>query len=209
MKLIVFGSTGTIGRQLVAQALDQGHEVTAFARDPEAAARQHPGRSPRIVQGDVLDPASVERAVAGHDAVLCALGAGRKGRVRAAGTRNILRAMEATGVRRLVCQTTLGVGESRANLNFFWKTVMFGWFLKDAYADHVAQEDLIRESDTDWTIVRPAAFTDGPATGEYKHGFPASEKDLTLKISRADVAAFMLEQLTDETYIRRSPGLSY
>lgn len=86
---------------------------------------------------------------------------------------------------------------------------MFGWFLKEAFADHVDQERYVRESDLDWVIVRPAAFTDGPVTGEYKHGFASTDKELTLKISRADVAHFILEQLEDDTYLRRTPGLSY
>jgi putative NADH-flavin reductase len=73
----------------------------------------------------------------------------------------------------------------------------------------VEQERYIKESDLDWVIVRPAAYTDGPATGEYKHGFAATEKGLKLKISRADVAGFVLEQLEDDTYLRQTPGLSY
>ena len=64
-------------------------------------------------------------------------------------------------------------------------------------------------SDLDWTIVRPAAFTDGELTGAYRHGFPPTKRDLSLKISRADVAGFMLDQLTDDTYLRKTPGLSY
>ena len=86
---------------------------------------------------------------------------------------------------------------------------MFGLLLRPAFADHQAQELLVRESGLDWVIVRPAAFTNGPATDAYKHGFPATEKNLTFKISRADVAGFMLRQLTDDTYLHRTPGLSY
>lgn len=209
MKLIVFGATGSVGRHVVAQALSQGHEVTAFARTPEAFEIDGAGPTPTLAKGDALDPEAVEGGVAGHDAVICALGAGRSGGVRSIGTRNIIRAMENTGVKRLVCQSTLGVGDSEGNLNFFWKHVMFGWFLKEAFADHVEQEAYVRESDLDWVIVRPAAFTDGPVTGEYKHGFASTDEGLTLKISRADVAHFILGQLEDDTYLRRTPGLSY
>ena len=112
------------------------------------------------------------------------------------------------GVRRLVCQTTLGAGDSRANLNFFWKRIIFGLLLRNVYADHEAQEAVIKRSDLDWIIVRPGAFTDGPATGAYKHGFPPTEKNIKLKISRADVAGFMLQQLTDDAYLRQTPSLS-
>jgi putative NADH-flavin reductase len=190
MKLLIIGSTGSIGRHLVTQALEQGHTVTAFVRDPARLEIKHSNLT--TVQGDALDPVSVERAVEGHDAVLCALGAGAKGTIRTEGTRNIVRAMEKTGVRRLICQSTLGIGDSRANLNFFWKHIMFGCLLRRAYADHVGQEDCVKRSRLDWTIVRPAAFMDGDRTGEYRHGFSGTAKALKLKISRADVADFLL-----------------
>lgn len=207
MKLIVFGATGTIGRQVVAQALAQQHQVTAFARHPEALALEH-GNLTRLA-GDVLDPATVMAAVEGHDAALIALGAGRKGTVRAVGTRHVIEAMERHGVRRLVCESTLGAGDSRALLTFFWKRIMFGLLLRAVYADHEAQEAVVRKSALDWIIIRPGAFTDGPATDRYRHGFPPTTRDLKLKISRADVAGFMLRQLTDDRYLRQAPGLSY
>ena len=207
MKLIIFGSTGSIGRQLVEQALEQGHMVAAFARDPVRVDIKHANLE--VIQGDVLDPASVEKAVQGRDAVLCSLGAGLKGVVRSEGTRNIIHAMEKAGVRRFICQSTLGVGDSRNNLNFFWKHIMFGLLLRSAYADHVSQENHVKQSHLDWTIVRPSAFTDGERTGQYRDGFPGTDKTTKLKISRADVADFMLKQLTDDTYLHMTPGLSY
>ena len=207
MRLIIFGATGTIGRRLVDQALSQNHRVTAFARQLFALNLVH--RNLTRQTGDVLDRGAVANAVQGHDAALIALGSGRKGTVRSLGTQHVIDGMERHGVRRLVCQTSLGVGDSRANLNFFWKRIMFGLLLRDVYADHEAQEAVIKRSDLDWTIVRPGAFTDGPATGAYKHGFPATEKNIKLKISRADVAGFMLRQLTDDTYLRATPSLSF
>ena len=207
MKLIIFGATGTLGSHLVEQALTQGHLVTAFARNPSALKKHH--RNLTYRPGDVLDTHAVTDAIEGHDAVLIALGAGRQGKIRSAGTLHIVSAMAHHGVRRVVCLSTLGVGDSRAVLNFFWKRIMFGLLLKQAYADHEAQEAIINQSEFDWTIVRPGAFTNGPATGTYKHGFASTEKNLKLKISRADVANFMLQQLTDDSYLRRSPGLSY
>jgi len=207
MKLLIFGSTGSIGRQLVAQALEQGHWVTAFARTPTKLEIKHTNLT--TVQGDALDSVAVEKVMEGQDAVLCSLGAGAKGTIRSEGTRHIVRAMEKTGVRRLICQSTLGVGDSRDNLNFLWKHIMFGLLLRRAYADHVSQEDCVRQSRLDWTIVRPAAFTDGNRTGEYRHGFSGMDKTLKLKISRADVADFMLTQLTNQRYLLKTPGLSY
>jgi putative NADH-flavin reductase len=207
MKVLVFGATGSVGLHVVEQGLERGHDVTAFVRDSSGLDVAH-GRL-TVFRGDVLDGASVEGAVRGQEAVVCSIGAGRKGRVRSEGTRNIVRAMEGAGVRRLVCQTTLGAGESRGNLDFFWRHVMFGLLLRGAFADHEQQEAHVRGSNLDWTIVRPAAFTDGGRTGEYRHGFPPTKKGLRLKISRADVAGFMLDQLTDGTYLHRTPGLSY
>ena len=207
MKLIIFGATGSVGRHLVEQAWAQGHQVTAFVRDPSALDAPHQDLALQV--GDVFDREAVADAVRGQDAVLIALGAGRKGTVRSVGTGHIIAAMKRHGVRRLICQSTLGAGDSRPLLTFFWKRIMFGLLLREAYADHEAQEALVRNSGLDWTIVRPGAFTDGPVTGAYKHGFPPTETDLELKISRADVASFMLRQLTGTAYLHRAPGLSY
>ena len=113
--------------------------------------------------------------------MLIALGSGRKGTVRSVGTKHVVDAMERRGIRRLVCQTTLGAGDSRALLNFFWKYIMFGLLLREVYADHETQEAFIRQSALDWIIVRPGAFTDGPATGTYQHGFPPTAKKIQIQ----------------------------
>lgn len=207
MNIIIFGATGSIGRELVTQALDAGHQVTAFARKPSRLKIRH--RALTLSTGNVLNPRHVAAALDGHDAVLIALGAGRKGHVRSAGTANIIDAMKTHGLRRLICETTLGAGDSRALLNFFWKRIMFGLLLRPAYADHLAQEKSVESSELDWTIVRPAAFTNGPRTQTYKHGFPNTQKNLKLKISRSDVADFMLKQLSSQVYLQKTPGLSY
>jgi len=209
MKLLIFGSTGSIGRHLVEQALEQGHTVTAFARNPAKLDIQHPNL--KVVQGDVLDLASVEQAVQGQDAVLCVLGSGgkRTGTIRSEGTRQIIYAMQKVGIRRLICQTTLGAGDSWGNLNFFWKYIMFGTFLREVFADHERQENEVKQSHLDWTIVRPGAFVDGKRTGNYRHGFPGNDKTVKLKISRADVADFLLKQLADDSYLYKTPSVSY
>ncbi len=207
MNVIVFGASGTLGRHVVEQALAQGHTVTAFSRQSRKPETQNPNLS--LVTGDVLDLRSVQAAMAGQDAVIVALGAGRKGGVRSTGTENVIAAMKHHGISRLICLSTLGAGDSRSLLTFFWKRIMFGLLLREAYADHQAQEKIVRDSGLDWTLVRPAAFTDGPATGSYRHGFQNTQKGLTLKISRADVADFMLRQLSGTAYLRRAPGLSH
>lgn len=207
MKVIVFGASGTLGRHVVDQALVQGHAVTAFSRQPRKAEPKNPNLS--LVAGDVLDLRSVQAVMAGQDAVIVALGAGRKGGIRSTGTETVIAAMKHHGISRLICLSTLGAGDSRSMLTFFWKRIMFGLLLRQAYKDHQVQEEIVRDSGLDWTLVRPAAFVDGPVTGSYRHGFPNTEKGLALKISRADVADFMLRQLTGTAYLHHAPGLSY
>lgn len=205
MHITVFGATGSIGRLLVTHALEAGHDVTAFTRDASRVTVSHDRLE--VVEGDVTDPAGCLPAVKGADAVVVALGAGRKGEVRTAGTRAVVEAMTQSGGGRLVCQSTLGVGSSRANLDLLWKYVMFGLLLRPAYADHVGQERVVEESDLAWTIVRPSAFVD-ESPGPVRHGFDGSESGLLLKIGRADLAAFLLAQVEDETYLCRSVSVS-
>jgi uncharacterized protein YbjT (DUF2867 family) len=161
----------------------------------------------QVVEGDVADPAACLPAVKDADAVVVALGAGRKGEVREAGTRAVVVAMEQSGGGRLVCQSTLGVGSSRPNLDLFWKYVMFGAVLRPAYADHVRQERVVEASDLEWTIVRPSAFAD-QSPGPIRHGFDGTERGLRLKVGRADLAAFLLAQVEDPTYLRRAVSVS-
>jgi putative NADH-flavin reductase len=209
MKLIIFGSTGGTGRELLKQALEQGHDAVAYARNP-ARIDDIKHANLQVVRGDVLDPAAVESAVAGQEVVLSTIGAGAgRTTLREDGTRNIVEAMERTGVKRLISQSSLGVGDSRANLSFFTKYVIVAVFLRHAFADHERQEAIVKQSSLDWTIVRPPHLTDGPHTGAYRHGFPTTERRITGKISRADVADFMLKQLTDDTYLHQTPGVSY
>lgn len=207
MHLLIFGSTGPTGRHLIDQALAQGHAVTAFARTPAKLDLTHDHLT--IAQGDVTDPAAVARAMPGHDAVLCALGAPGldKSRIRTRGTRVIIDAMIAAGVRRLVCLSSFGVGDSRANLPLSLKYFVIPILLRHAFADHEEQEALVRESGLDWTLVRPPHLNDGPHTGEYRHGF-TTRRGLKLRISRADVADFMLRQLTDDTYLHKAAPVS-
>jgi putative NADH-flavin reductase len=209
MNLLIFGATGGTGRQLVTQALAQGHTVTAFVRQPAKLGLS--SANLQIVQGDVLDYAAVQRATPGHDAVLSALGApgNQKGTLRSTGTRHILQAMEGAGIRRFICLTTLGMGDSKAALPWLYTYLLVPLFLRRAFADSEIQEEYIRQSRAEWTIARPAALTDGPPTGHYQHGFPASAKGLRMKIARADVADFMLRQLHSSAYLRQAASLSY
>ena len=209
MKLVIFGATGTVGCQVVQQALEQGHTVKAFVRNLTKLNTQHSNLS--FAQGDVMDASAVEQAIQGQDAVICVLGSGNKlkSTIRSEGTQQIIRAMEKVGVRRLICQSTLGTGDSWSNLDFYWMYVMFGFILRQVFADHERQEALVRNSNLDWTIIRPSAFTDGPRTGRYRHSFPSTDRNITLQISRADVADFILKQLSDQSSLHQAPSLSY
>ena len=141
---------------------------------------------------------------------MSSLGAGAaRSTLRQEGTRSIVQAMEMKSVRRLISQSSMGVGDSRANLGFITKYIIVGIFLRHAFADHEQQEAIIKQSVLDWTIVRPPYLTEGPFTGVYRHGFTTTERGIQGKISRADVADFMLRQLTDDTYLNNTPGLSY
>jgi putative NADH-flavin reductase len=209
MKLISFGSSGGTGRELVEQALHQGHSVSAYARDPAKIKDiQHPGL--KVVSGDVLDKPAVESAVAGQEAIFSTIGAGpRRTTLREEGTRNVIEAMQGIGVKRLICLSSLGVGYSRAILPFFTKHVIVAVFRRHAIADHERQEAVIRQSSLDWTIVRPPHLKDSPRTEVYRHGFPTTDRRIIGCISRGDVADFMLKQLVDDSYLHQTPGVSY
>jgi putative NADH-flavin reductase len=209
MKLLVIGATGGTGRELVKQALQQGHSVTAFVRNPEKLALTH--HNLRIAKGDVTDYPAVEQAVAAKDAILCALGTKviRKNTIQSDGARNIVRAMEKNGVRRLVLESSLDVGDSKGQLGFLFAHVIRPTLLRNIFKDKELQEQIVRESPLDWIIVRPAMLTNDEQTGKYRAGFPPADHSITRKISRADVADFMLKQTTENTYLRQTPGISY
>ncbi|MEO1065766.1 MAG: NAD(P)-binding oxidoreductase [Pseudomonadota bacterium] len=209
MNIIIFGATGSVGSLVVKRALKDGHKVTAFARNPDKLDIENPNLTLRA--GDALNAAEVENAVKGHDAVVVTLGSGmsRKSIIRSQGTRNIIAGMKKHGVERLICQSTLGAHESWANLNFFWKRIMFGALLRPVFLDHEKQENLVRESGLNWTLVRPSAFTDEDVSGVLKEGFGPGERKLSLKISRAEVAEFLNRQVSDADYLHRAVGVSH
>lgn len=211
-KMIIFGATGGTGSHILQQALEQGYKVTAFVRNPQKLQLRHEDFT--LIQGDVLDYAAVEKAVKGHDVVLCAIGspANKIGVVRSQGTLNIINAMQKAGVKRLICQTSLGYGDSVALLKqtpFIFRNIIVPFVLKKGFADHALQESYIKKSNLDWVIVRPGNLTDGVLTGKYQHGFPATQKGLEVKVSRADVAHFILRQVDNNTYLRMTPSISY
>jgi uncharacterized protein YbjT (DUF2867 family) len=210
LRILIIGATGGTGRELVRQALEQGHQVTALVRKPKKMKLEHPNL--RLVQGNVRDYDSVENAMRGQSAVLCALGTKHffyPSRVVSNGTGNILRAMKSCGVPRLVCESSLGIGNSVGRLGLLFTFLVVPLLLPFIFYDKVRQEKLIEESDTDWVIVRPTALTNGPARGKYRHGRNVGNYLLTYRIARADVADFMLKQLTDDDYIGSAVGVAW
>lgn len=207
MKIVIFGASGTLGSVILQQAIQQGLSVTAFSRNA-SRLNMHAATNLEMLEGNVLSLPDVERAIKGKDAVICALGDGGKGKIRAAGTATIIQAMKNQGCQRLICQSTLGMGDTWNNLNFFWKRVMFGWFLKKAFEDHRSQEKHVMNSDLNYTIVRPSAFTKGPLTRQYKIDFSSNDRNLQLKISLQDIAHFILEQLHSTVFERKAVSIS-
>ncbi|HMO79165.1 MAG TPA: SDR family oxidoreductase [Pyrinomonadaceae bacterium] len=209
MKLLILGASGLTGRELVKQALAAGHEVTAFVRDP--AKLDIRSDQLRVEVGNILNRISLETAIPGHDAVLSALGSPGLGKSTelSDGLRNIIDVMELNGPKRLIFESGIGIGDSAEHVPWFTKHVFIPFVIKNIYADKEIQERQIRESSLDWTIVRPAALTNGPRTGVYRHGDAISKERPAKKISRADTAEFMLRQLDDDTYLHKTPGLSY
>lgn len=201
MKIVIFGATGGIGRELVKQALEGGHDVTAFVRDPQRLAVEDARLT--VITGDIHIPASVEQAIQGQDAVICALGARdlKKTMIRTEGTRNIIAAMQKHSVQRLFVISAMGVGES-------WKTLsavnqlFFALFLKSARDDHEAQEAAVKASGLAWTIIRLSGLVDGPRTGVYSVGETVRAK--TSQIRRADVADLILKDLEQWAWVGKA-----
>src|SRR5438552_2296737 len=206
---VVFGASGQTGRLLIDRAVASGYVVTAFVRDP---ARLNALRdSVRVVQGDALDSGSVDLAVADQEAVLVALGsATRRGspQVLPHGIRHILDAMERHGVRRIVVLSAAGalhepVGSIVGSLGL----ILARAFLPGVYREHRAMLEELRTRNLDWIAVRPVILTNGPWTGRYRvtaEGIPRGG----YRVSRADVADFMIRQLTSDEFVRKMPAIS-
>lgn len=204
MKLLIIGASRGVGLQLLEQSLQAGHVVTAFARHPQKLPR--PSERLKVMAADILEATQVQQAVAGQEAVCITIGVGvtwKPVSVFSQGTRNVLAAMAEHGVRRLVCITGIGAGDSKGHGGFLYDRVFNPLLLKTIYEDKNRQEALIKASEVDWTIVRPGFLTNGPLTGKYR--VLTDLRDVTAgKISRADVAHFILAELSMNRYLRQA-----
>ena len=208
-RLLIVGATGGTGRELLARALERGFEVTALVRNASRLRLDHPHLT--VVQGDVLDLASVETAMRGQEAVLSALGHRRffyPTHILSEGTKNILQAMGSHGVRRLVCVTSLGIGDSAGRLGLLYTLFVIPAILPFYFWDKARQERIIARSNLDWVIVRPGALTNGAKRGGLRHGTRTGSYLWSVRVSRADVAEFLLDQLESNTYVRSAPGIA-
>jgi len=209
MQMVVFGATGGTGRELVKQALGHGHSVRAFVRDPEKLKVIH--HRLEVVTGDVQDAKSVAAAVAGQDAVLCALGIYERkpNTVLSDAVRTLVAAMKEQEVKRLLYVSSLGVGATKGQLGLVYNHVLLPLLLKEIFADKETAEAVVRESNLDWTIVQPARLTKSRLTGEYRAGPDAAKGRWFPKIARSDVADFMLNAVERKLFIREAPAIAY
>ena len=209
MKIVIFGASGRTGQHLISQALEQDHDVTAFARTPGKIQMNH--NRLQIIQGDIHDLDAVDQAVEGQDAVMCALGVNKGDPVTALadGTRNIIQAMKKHRVRRILNVSAAGFSGERADFLIgkilFW---FFNRYLTKLFASMKKQHEVIEESGLDWIAVRPFLLDEGSRKGGCRialEGIPSGG----YRINTGDVADFMLKNLEGDEYLSKAPALAY
>jgi uncharacterized protein YbjT (DUF2867 family) len=205
MKVLVLGATGGTGREIVREAVARGHPVVALVRSRGKAGGL---AGAELVEGDARDEGALARALAGCAGVISSLGTPaspfRAVTLLSTATRALVGAMARQDVRRLVCITGMGAGDSRGHGGFVFDRLIFPLLLRNVYADKDRQEDVVRSSGLDWVLVRPTVLNDRPAQG----GVRALTDLAGVRggtISRADVAKFVVAQLTDDRWLRRAP----
>lgn len=209
MKIVVFGASGGTGRKVVEQALEAGHTVTAFVRSPEKFTLKHPNLT--VLQGDSMDANAVERAIAGQEAVISALGPTRPpvpGMMETS-AKNIVTAMKQHGVRRVISTTGAGVRqpEDQPKLSDHVISALLNLLAKSVVLDSAASVRVIQTSDLDWTVVRFPRLMDGERTGKARAGYVGKES--STQLSRADAADFVLRELVENRWLRKLPLISY
>ena len=209
MNILIIGASRGVGAELLKQALDEAHTVTVLARHPDKVQITAPNLT--VIQGDILKAHTVNSAVQGKDAVCVTIGVPitfSPVTVFSQGILNVIAAMEEHQVRRLICVTGIGAGDSKGHGGFLYDRIFKPLFLKTIYTDKDLQEKYIEESGLDWVIARPAGLTNGPRTGNYR-----VITDMTgitsARISRADVADFIMTELREMKYTGTAPLLTY
>jgi putative NADH-flavin reductase len=209
MRIAIIGASRGIGAELLKAAIEEGHEVTALVRDPATLNASTPAL--KIIKGDVLDSSSVAAAIAGQEAICICIGIPPTRKpvdVFSRGIQNILGAIEKESKQNLILVTGIGAGDSKGHGGFFYDRILNPLLLATNYADKDRAESIVKASNVEWLIVRPGFLTNGPRTGNYRvienlSGVTAG------KISRADVADFILKQLASPTYFGKTPLVTY
>lgn len=201
MKILVIGAAGKTGTAVVEQAVAAGHEVTAFVQ----RADEYKTPNVRVVEGNATDSVAMDKAVAGQDAVLDTIGGKtpyKTTTLEEDAARTIIASMQRNGVRRLVVTSMLGEGESEASTPAYTR-LLLATFLRGADKDKAAMESAVETSNLEWVILRPAILNDEPATGNVRV-FPVGSGEKAHKITRADLAAFMLAQLSSNEHLHQA-----
>ncbi len=205
MKLLVIGAAGKTGMAVIDLACARGLEITAlihsYAPMPDGV---------KVIEGDAADPAILDSAIAGQDAVIDTIGNQVPYKESTLETRTaeaILASMERHNVRRFIVVSALGVGDSKANTSFVYDHLLMPTFLRGTMKDKAGMEREVSSSRLDWTIVRPALLTDDDPAGVTKLYDPA-DGDVAHKISRDDLAQFLLDQLSSDLHIRKAVNIA-
>jgi len=209
MNILIFGASGNTGYELVRQALNQGHKVTAFVRSPDKLKISNENLT--VIRGDVKDYSSVENAIKNQDAVISALGVSKplkKDPVVVEGIKNIIKAMEQMNVKRFIYLSFVAVGESRNNAGFILKNIV-SRIVHNEIEDHEEKESIIKSSSLEWTIVKPPKLSNGKQKGKYRSGENIKAGSILPMMSRTDVADFMLTQLSDRTFLHKAVSVMY
>jgi putative NADH-flavin reductase len=204
MKIIVFGASGSTGKELVKLSLEANHQVTAFVRNPAKLTIQH--HNIRVIVGDAFQQNDVIPAIAYHDAVICCLAAPdlRASTALTDMTTNVIAGMQKKQVERIVYLASAGIHKEIPGLSGW----MVNLILRNVIADHRRAVAMLGSSNLMWTVARPMKLTNTPLTKKYRTTTTGIPKGGS-KISRSDVAHFLLKTLTDESYIKQTVGLAY
>jgi uncharacterized protein YbjT (DUF2867 family) len=207
MKVLVIGATGQTGRHAVRQLLGRGNEVTAFARIPSKVTEK--SEHLRVVQGDACDADSIDRAMEGQDAVLAAFGPRslKRDDVQEVLMRNLIATMKNHGVKRIVNLSAWGVDDTAVSTPFLFKYIFLPLFLRNVFADKKRGEALLAASDLDYVNVRPGRLLNSAGRGGVRASLDG--RGLQHFMAREDLATFMIEQLTSDTWVRKSPLIGY
>src|SRR5258705_12221765 len=210
-KMLIIGASRGVGLETVRRALAEKHQVRALARSADTIPINDANLEK--TSGDARNAATLLSALAGIDAVIQTLGVSINPEVIVRGTtlfststRALVDAMGGSGVKRLIVVTGFGAGDSRGHGGFLYDAVLFPLLMKRIYDDKDVQEQIVRRSGLDWTIVRPGLLTSGPRSEAYRV-LETRREWRAGSISRADVADFLVRQVSDKSYLGKTPLL--